>query len=547
MLLLLCAIQPAALRAERPPRPRRVASYSIRAHLDAGARTVRGEITPVWRNATFEPVEALWFHLPRATRLFSLTREDGRELERAEGRSPLVARFVLPAPVAPGETISLRLEFETRLAPQGPPEYFQAQFWHPQLAALGRKGRGWDLRRPPVADAREMPFDFADFQVALTLPRSYRAAAGGRRMSRPLDNRDDTVTVAWHAQSVRSVPWFASPRLLARDETWSFSRFLEGLPAERASSLRVLAEEAGSEAPQGEVSLRLLYPADHDALAPRMIEAAGWALAGYGLRLAEFPHDSLALVDLPAGVAATGRLRGDALIAFAVDRTAPRQGRDLEWSVLAAIGRRYARDEAAWQSVVSGVAEEIHRLAWGPRRLSQRFGALRTSYADPFLPGPTAGWNGLWRYLEVMPALHLDRGVPRWIRTAPDGVLPATSLQVAVEGARQRAVGEGWEWTIDVRCDPGFPGPLEVWAEDERGEAELLGTVHESRTFTVIRPRQLRAARLGPGWVDRIDSRPFDNALLAEGTRDLRPATLLSWRFLLYLEERLRMGVGVNR
>jgi len=86
-----------------------------------------------------------------------------------------------------------------------------------------------------------------------------------------------------------------------------------------------------------------------------------------------------------------------------------------------------------------------------------------------------------------------------------------------------------------------------VWAANDKGERDLLGRCSESTSYRVMRDRPLHSVRLGPGWVNRVDRRPEDNARVVAGAEDLRPAFVLSSRLLFYLEEQLRMGVGLTR
>jgi len=127
----------------------------------------------------------------------------------------------------------------------------------------------------------------------------------------------------------------------------------------------------------------------------------------------------------------------------------------------------------------------------------------------------------------------------------------ATRLDVAVLEASQRKVGPQWEWTIRVQRRGDVPVPIAILAEDVDGGLSLLETWHSrgratTRTFRVLRDKQLHAVRLGPDWLRFVDKDVSNNARLV-GAGDAKAAAVVAWRWSLFVEEIVRAYAGVAR
>src|SRR3954471_21429771 len=176
----------AALGAEQfPPAP--VASYQITCRLDLEKKTIEGSEVLTWRNATSRPADTLRLHL--YLNAFSNTRSTFWRESNGEGRDgPLpdswgaveiqrmtasagadllpsmrylspdagnpdartVAEIVLPRPVRPGETISVAVDFVSRLPRVSVRSGYKGDFvlaaqWFPKIGVL--QDKGWNCHQ----------------------------------------------------------------------------------------------------------------------------------------------------------------------------------------------------------------------------------------------------------------------------------------------------------------------------------------------------------------------------------------------------------------
>jgi hypothetical protein len=193
-------------------------TYVMDVRLDVEAHTVAGTSVITWTNPGTSPVAELRLHLypngfeSSATTLwkespFLKSKESLGEGARSRliirearldgGDRPLELRydqpddgnpedhtvgvFVLPSPAAPGETLVLRLAWETRLHAY----FFRSGYskdsaylmqWYPKLAVFAN-GQ-WNAHQ--FHSFTEFFSDFADYSVTLHLPPGWSAAATGR-------------------------------------------------------------------------------------------------------------------------------------------------------------------------------------------------------------------------------------------------------------------------------------------------------------------------------------------------------------------------------
>lgn len=310
--LLLGALPLRAAAAELAPR---VASYTIDATLDPGARAINGSALLRWRNPSRATVDELFIHLylnafaSNRTTLMNGVRDSaerflsrhpdgwGRidvaavqvgdgdvtgELHfvRPDDNNPddrTLARLELPRPVRPGETIEVRFDFNVRLprlfmrAGHAAPFFFVAQ-WFPKVAVL-QDGR-WHAHQYHANS--EYFADFGVYDVTLTVPDEYVLGYTGVATSER-DNGDGTKTVRVLAEDVHDFAWTADPRF------------------------EVIEERVG------EVLVRLLVQPHHRAQAPRYLEALRVAMTRYAEWFGPYPYPVLTVVDPgPGGLAAAG-------------------------------------------------------------------------------------------------------------------------------------------------------------------------------------------------------------------------------------------------
>ncbi|MBM3330768.1 M1 family metallopeptidase [candidate division WOR-3 bacterium] len=212
-LLLLAAIGAHAQPVE----------YTISARLDAAAGLISGSQTVHYRNLTPDTLGSLWLHLyPNAFRDrtttyareletmgrfdFSLSRPCDRgwiAVDSAEsgGRVSLLSEaedelgLFLDPPLAPGESLTIRLEFRTQVPVRlGEParngRSFVLAHWYPQVAAR-TTATGWLTGGYHVFG--HSPSAFGNYHVTLDVPADLHFAAPGAVSDSPVPGTGRTV------------------------------------------------------------------------------------------------------------------------------------------------------------------------------------------------------------------------------------------------------------------------------------------------------------------------------------------------------------------
>lgn len=243
MLLLLLPVTARAAPPAIDPPPN-VASYAIDAHYDPETHRISANQTATYVNRTDTPIPDLVFHLYlnafRSTETLWM-QEAGpghrgytyrpehpgwievRGLQLSDGASltlePVdddvtLARAALPAPVAPGDQVTVDLAFEAQLpyvfartgwAADG--DFVMAGQWFPKFG-VWEEG-AWDAY--PFHANSEFYADFGAYDLTLTVPTDWIVGAGGVRQGPPTENGDGTTTHRYHAEPVIDIAWSASP------------------------------------------------------------------------------------------------------------------------------------------------------------------------------------------------------------------------------------------------------------------------------------------------------------------------------------------------
>lgn len=300
LALLLSILAPGDLSAQAPswPDAPEIASYDIDVTLDAEAKTLAGRERITYANTTAEPIPDLVFHLylnAFASRDTIFMSEGGAAHRgqawspeaagwievtalRLAGGQPLaletledgtLARAALPAPVAPGESVELEVEFQAQLPRVFARTGYAGDFlmvgqWFPKLGVW--EDGAWNAY--PFHANAEFYADFGTYDVAITLPAGYVTGATGLPAGEA-DNGDGTRTVAYHAEGVIDFAWTASPDLAQE------SRSVDG------------------------VEVVYLYLPEHAWTVDRALDATEAALTNFGQWYGPYPYPRLTVVDVP--------------------------------------------------------------------------------------------------------------------------------------------------------------------------------------------------------------------------------------------------------
>ncbi len=345
LLLLTLSVGPAARARTGEPltiSPRN-ANYRIEARLDSRRRIVTGREWLTWRNTTGSPTSELRYHLyynafknsrstwlreralaGRLSRpLASLDEKDwgwtdvtairlagagGAEIDLTAGRrfvapddgnadDRTVMAVALPGAVAPGETITVYLEWTSqvprtfsRTGAIG--DFFFLGQWFPKVGVL--EDGGWNCHQ--FHASTEFFSDYGVYDVKLTVPKGWVVGATGvEREAR--DNPDATTTHRFVQEDVHDFAWTTSPHYLVRT-----ARFEQaGLPP---------------------VEMRLLLQPEHAGQAERHFAATRAALGDYGRWFGPYPYGHITIVD-PAWQSRAGGMEYPTLFTAGTSWLAP--------------------------------------------------------------------------------------------------------------------------------------------------------------------------------------------------------------------------------
>lgn len=313
--LLLASGSPIQAQSARSPRN---ANYTISARLDARARTITAHERISWRNITKAPTSELQFHVywnawadtkstwmketQRTRRVdrpqsdFSRIDISSIELLAPTSQSLTSRRFIqpddgntddrtvmavaLPAPVQPGETVELSVDWTAkvprtfdRTGTIG--NYFFIAQWFPKLGVL--EDTGWNTHQ--FHSSTEFFSDYGIYDVSLTLPAGWLVGATGLEQS-VTTNTDGTATHRYMQEDVHDFAWTTSPDFVVRTARFDDA----GLPP---------------------VEMRLLLQPEHVSQAERHFAATRVALRNYGAWFGPYPYGHLTIVD-PAYQSNTG-------------------------------------------------------------------------------------------------------------------------------------------------------------------------------------------------------------------------------------------------
>ena len=306
------------------PSPRN-ANYSIDIRLDPDRRTLTGRETVTWRNISNITTQELQFHLyynawkntqstwmrerllgrgnrlhgsPEdawgwieitAVRLLSenpvgpvdLT-QDVRYISPDDGNldDQTVLAVDLPSQVKPGETVTLEIEWTSRIprtfARTGAiADYFFIAQWFPKLGVL--EDTGWNCHQ--FHASTEFFSDYGIYDVRITVPQGWAVGATGAEQDRN-ENADGTTTHTYHQEDVHDFAWVTSPDLI---DLWD--------------------EFTHPDLP--DVAIRLLIQPEHVAQASRYFEATRTTLKYFGEWFGAYPYGHVTVVD-PAWQSGSG-------------------------------------------------------------------------------------------------------------------------------------------------------------------------------------------------------------------------------------------------
>ncbi|HEY3351505.1 MAG TPA: M1 family metallopeptidase [Thermoanaerobaculia bacterium] len=310
----------AAARLDAGPRVPAVASYTIEASVSA-EHVVAGKETVRFTNRTQHAFTDLALHLylnawrnDRSTWLVEQARGGGRADRGLAAKDPArwgwseihrIAlddgtdltpglRYVspddgnpddrtlvsvpLPRPVAPGETLVFRVDWEAKfpraVARTGwKDDYLLGAQWFPKLGVA--TDAGWNAHQ--FHAGTEFFADFGDYDVTLALPAANKGHIGGTGvLKEEAELAGGLVRARFLAEDVHDFAFAACPRFEVVRDTFS----AKGLP---------------------NVDIVLLLQPDHRPLRDRYLQATKVGLEDFGTRYLAYPYPVVTVVDPPWG------------------------------------------------------------------------------------------------------------------------------------------------------------------------------------------------------------------------------------------------------
>ena len=328
--------QAAAVASPGPQRPK----YELWVTLDDLTKTLTGREELVWVNPTRDEVPDMLFHLywnafknedsaflREAARESLFSRgslpEDGEwgwiditSIRLADGTilgptleyvtpdgpdhpgDQTVARVVFPEPVQPGGTISLQIEFRSKIprtvARSGyyRHSYFIAQ-WFPKPGVY-EEGKGWNCHA--YHETSEFFADFADFTVHITVPESFVVGSSGKQTGVSRNAAARTATTTFVQENIHDVAWTADPKFLRVERIFTAAE--EVTPAEYEETARKLGLTT-EEVRLPDVRMILLIRKEHKSQIDRHFKALRMAIKYYGLWYGPYPYETVTMVDPP--------------------------------------------------------------------------------------------------------------------------------------------------------------------------------------------------------------------------------------------------------
>jgi len=314
--------------------------YEIWVELDAAGKMLLGKEEIVWTNPTKDAVPDMLLHLywnafknedsaflreARAETLFSRgdSPEDGEwgwvdvtDIRLADGSDlkpslafvtpdgpetegdQTVARVLFPAPVQPGESVHLRIEFRSKVprtvARSG---YYRNSFfigqWFPKPGVY-EEGKGWNCHA--YHQNSEFFADFADFVVHITVPRGFVVGSSGKPSETRVDESSGTTTTTYRQAMVHDFAWMADPRYLKVEQEFVADR--EVTPKEYEDTAALLGLPV-DEVRLPNVKMILLIAPEHKGQSERHFRALRAAIKYYGLWYGPYPYETVTMVDPP--------------------------------------------------------------------------------------------------------------------------------------------------------------------------------------------------------------------------------------------------------
>jgi hypothetical protein len=296
-----------------PALSKHIVDYRIKVQLVPAEKAVIGEQVLTWLNDSAVPVSELQFHLylnafknnrstfmkesgglSRGYKLESgewgyidvkgIKVNDGIDLtmmmefiqpDDNNSDDQTVMRVKLPEPVQPQGTITLEIEFYSKLprafARAGfYDDFFMVSQWFPKIGVL--QDEEWNCHQ--YHSNSEFFANFGVYEVEMTVPSEYIVGATGVRTGET-ENADGTRTYTHYQEDVHDFAWTACPDFVEFREQYTLSD------------------------PPVETEMILLVHRTHLNLKDRYYQSLKYGIEFYSQNYGAYPYETITLVDVP--------------------------------------------------------------------------------------------------------------------------------------------------------------------------------------------------------------------------------------------------------
>ncbi len=377
-----------------------VASYTLRAQLDASQHIVRGTGTLHWTNTSPVEIRELWVHLylnafknqqsvflrePVSFRSdvtpgdrghitvtkFAVSGSTHNLWEHAELRRPndedeTDVRVPLPQSVRPGDSLDLEMAWESKLPSVVARTGYAGSFhmvgqWFPKLARLEPDGHWAHF---PFHKLAEFYADYGNYDVTLDVPEGFVVGATGVLVD---SSRSAGRQQLRYVQGdVHDFAWTAWDRFLTTTET------IHG------------------------VAVTVLHPSGTGFLVARELRALRFALPYFSSLFGPYPYATLTVVHPPVGAQEAGGMEYPTLITTGTSWYESWVTRNVEHVTVHELGHQWfygivGSDETRWPVLDEGITEYATQRAlrsWLGPSSALSVGAFRVD-----LSSVEAGWS----------------------------------------------------------------------------------------------------------------------------------------------------------
>ncbi len=255
----------------------------------------------------------------------------------------------LNAPLFPGQTAFIEIEFETqlpkahdRMGHDGENFYFLAQ-WFPKIGVWETRGHrnraepGWNCH--PFYPRPEFYANFGTYQVSIEAPSQYIIAATGTKIEEtPSEDPTPYTRHVFKQDRVHDFAWAASTKVHYISRTFTPEEYITEAEIQAAMALHQLPREAVTLRP---VVMKLFIPPELAHQADRHFEALSQAIKAYGLRYGPYPYETITMVSPTEEGSAVGGMEYPTLITLGSQVFSPKDDLDLEDLIVHEFGHQY--------------------------------------------------------------------------------------------------------------------------------------------------------------------------------------------------------------